>query len=66
MVLAVGRNDLGEVLFAHTALFPPSLRHQEEINDALLALNLFVLHNLSYVQFEGDSNLVIVNCNAYY
>ena len=66
MVLAVGRNDLGEVLFAHTSLFPPSLRHQEEINDALLALNLFVLHNLSYVQFEGDSNLVIVNCNAYY
>ena len=59
MVVAVGRNDLGEVLFAHTSLFPPSLPLQEEINNALLALNLFALHNLSYVQFEGDSKVVI-------
>ena len=55
----VARNEFGDVLFAHSNLFPPSNPTHGETQAAFQAINLAVYHNYSYVLFGGDSKGVI-------
>ena len=60
----VCRNDLGDVLFAHTSLLPPFDPLISEVTVVLLALNLTTHHNLTFVLFEGNSKSVIENLQS--
>ena len=52
----IRRNEFGDILFANSNLFPPTLR---ETQDAFQAIKIVVYHKYSYVLFKGDSKGVI-------
>ena len=60
----VCRNDLGDVIFAHSSLMPPSDPLISEVTVVPLALNLTTHHNLTFVLFEGKSKSVIENLQS--
>lgn len=59
IAVAIGKNDVGEIILAQTSVLPHSQPIIGEVKAALLALKLVVHYQLKFVQFEGDSKLVI-------
>ena len=59
ILAAVGRRELGDILFAHSNLFLPSNLTFGETQAAFKALKLAVFCKYSYVLFEGDCKGVI-------